>query len=67
MKSDKEYNRETLGKIADVLEEQAEYLRNLPEDEVANVILLFTKLRWELENGRYDTNDKKWSELNWRA
>lgn len=66
MKSNEEYYAETLDKIADMLEEQAKYIRELPQEEVEQVLLLFGKLRYELENGKYDTAVKKWSDLDWR-
>lgn len=52
------------GNTIEVISEQiANYDKHLAEQET---LFFIQKLRLDIEQGRYDTEDKKWSELNWR-
>ena len=58
-------------KIAETLMKQAEYILYLEDEEDKEEILeigaLLQKIRADIEDGRYDTDKKKWSDEKWRV
>ena len=54
-------------KIAEVFYRYAEEVQHLDQQELIEVIIFLQKIRADIESGRYDTETKKWSELEWRA
>lgn len=53
-------------KVAYALEEMAKDIRRMENEELQETLFFIQKLRADIEQGRYDTEDKKWSELEWR-
>lgn len=53
-------------KVAYALEEMAKDIRRMENEELQETLFFIQKLRLDIEQGRYDTEDKKWSELDWR-
>ena len=58
---------ELVDRIADTFREYAKDIQHLNQEELGELSLFLYKIRDDIENGRYDTDNKKWSNLNWRA
>lgn len=54
-------------KIADVFKKYSKEIQHLNQKELGELTLLLYKIRKDLEDGEYDTDNKKWSKLNWRV
>lgn len=53
-------------KIAYSLLELAKDVKQANKKELQHILVFVHKIRLDIESGRYDTETKKWSEINWR-
>ena len=58
---------ELVDKLSNVFKEYAKDIQHLNQRELGELTLLLYRIREDIENGRYDNENKKWSELEWRA
>lgn len=54
-------------KIAEVFYTYAEDIQHLDQQELIELTIFLQKIRADIESGRYDNENKKWSELEWRV
>ena len=57
---------ELVDRIADTFREYAKDIQHLNQEELGELSLFLYKIREDIESGRYDSDKKKWSNLNWR-
>lgn len=57
---------ELVDKLSEVFKEYAKDIQHLEQRELGELTLFLYKIREDIENGKYDTKNKKWSKLQWR-